>query len=140
MKNKHTGRKTNSSPAQLANMRRFDQMSPEEHRAICRKGGLAGGKKRMEDIKRRNTFKQAVEWAASLNAFHSQNEAVDAILKQYPDLDNTQAMAIAMVKKAVDDGDPRAFTALRDTVGETPQQALSLSNSEPMTINIKTVD
>lgn len=130
----------NSSPRQLANLRRFDQMSPEERREMGRRGGLAGGKKAREKQAKKKTFKEAAEWFLELPAIQSDNEAVEKLRAAFPDLSNIEAMTVAVGAKTIRDGDAKAFSVLRDTTGELPAQTVNVQNAEPMTITIKTVE
>ena len=88
-------------------------------------------------MKENRTFKKAVEFALNMPAFRAQNYVVDKMLERYPDMNNYEAMAIAVAAKAVKDGDPKAFIAIRDTAGESPN---NLVQATPMTITIKMLD
>ena len=138
--NKHTGRRNRASANQLANLRNFKDMAkedPEKLSEISRKGAQASS----QAITRKRTFKQACQWVAEQPAFKSTNTCVNAILKQFEDegLTNADAMAIALSLQAINKGDFRAFSAFRDTTGETIASQVDLSSNQPMTINIRTV-
>ena len=136
MQNKHTGRKTNSSPASLANLRPFNKMSKEEMNAIREKGL----KKAREVQAQKQAFRKAAEWVSGLPAFKTDNEHIEQLRKLYPELTNAQAMTAAVVGKALGEGDPKAYATIRDTSGEAPNVAANLSSSEPIQITIKTVE
>ena len=136
--NKHTGRRNRPTPAQLANLRSTDKMTPEERRAFSQKGVAAMQAKR----KQAKTFKQAALWLMDLPAFKdkaSESIISKELLKQFPDMNNAEAMTAAVMVRAIVDGDPKAFAAIRDTTGELPAQSVNITNTEPMTINIKTI-
>lgn len=124
------------SPAQLANLRRFDEMSPEEHRELSARGGRASKATQHQKF----VFKQAARWLMSEPAFACENDAVNALKERFPDLTNAEAMTAAVMKKAIDEGDAKAYSVIRDTTGEIPTQNVNLTNDEPMTITIKTVE
>ena len=118
-------------------LRNFKEMTEEEHKAIASKGGKASA-----EAKRYNeSFKQAVQWAMELPAMKG-NPTVDRLRKEFPRLNNRDAMAISMTAEAIKKGNVKAFEALRDTAGESPAKSLSLNGDDGagVTINIKTVE
>jgi len=117
------------------NLMTFGKIDPEIQREWSSKGGKAA----QAVLAKKRTFKQAAEWIMSMPAFDSTNATVEAIRAQFPDIDNTDAMTIAMVSKAINEGDVRAFTAIRDTTGELPEQTVNVSNQAPLEIKITTV-
>lgn len=125
----------NNSPNQLAQLKTFADRDPEELREISRKGGLACQKQARE----RRKLRQTVEWLLDQPAFATNNDAVNALREQFPDLTNGEAMSAAVIAKTINEGDAKNFTVLRDTIGEAPVYQNNLP-SEPITINIKTVD
>lgn len=127
--------KLNATPNQLANLQTFGKISPE----LQHERSVAGGKARAAQMAKERTFKEAAKWLMTLPAFATDNEAVNALKEQFKDLDNAEAMTIAVMKKAIDDGDPKAYTTIRDTIGELPCQTVNVASAEPMTINIKTI-
>lgn len=116
----------------LDNLRKT--MPIEERRAM----GSRGGKKAAENRAYRKSFKMALEWALEMPAMKG-NPTVDKIRKEFPDLNNRDAMAIAAVSEALLKGNMKAFEAVRDTVGEAPRKAVDFGD-EAITINIKTVE
>lgn len=118
------------------NLRSFAELTPEERRDM----GSKGGKKAAENRKCKATFKEAMQWALELPAMKG-NPTVDKIRKQFPGMNNRDAMVITMVAEAIKKGNVKAFEAVRDTAGESPRKALDLSGDDgALTINIKTVD
>ncbi len=115
-------------------LRNFRDMDPEEHRAIASKGGKA----KQEKKKYNESFKEAVQWAMELPAMKG-NPTVDRLRKEFPILNNRDAMAISMTAEAIKKGNVKAFEALRDTVGEGPKSA-AVGEDGSITINIKTVE
>jgi len=100
-----------------------------------RKGGIASG-----EAKRRNkTFKEAMLFVLDLPAMQTEDEDIESVKAQFPDLTNRDIMAIAMAKAAIKDRNVRAYIAARDTTGELPEQTVNVKNSEPMEIKITTI-
>lgn len=116
-------------------LRTFDKMTPEEHKALASMGGKAAAEKRRYN----ESFKMAVQWAMELPAMKG-NPTVDKLRKEFPLLNNRDAMAISMTAEAIKKGNVKAFEALRDTAGESPKKQVSLSEDGGITINIKTVE
>ena len=117
------------------NPHRFDLLTPEERFARQSRGG-----KRAAEVRKYNeSFKKAVQWAMELPAMRG-NPTVDRLRKEFPLLNNRDAMAISMTAEAIKKGNVKAFEVLRDTAGEAPKKEMSLGDGEPLTINIKTVD
>ena len=116
-------------------LRNFKEMTEEEHKAIASKGGKAAA----ESKRYNESFKQAVQWAMELPAMKG-NPTVDRLRKEFPRLNNRDAMAISMTAEAIKKGNVKAFEALRDTAGESPKQTIDLGDDGALTINIKTVD
>lgn len=129
-----------SSPAQLANLRTFDKMDPVARKEMQRRAGRKGAEVANARRAKAKTFKEAAEWVMKLPAFDTDNDTVNALKVAYPDLTNAEAMTIALTAKTISEGDHRAFTTIRDTSGELPEQTVNVKNHEPMTINIKTVE
>lgn len=139
---KRTGKKYNSSPRQLENLKKnnFANRDPAEVRAIASKGGKNSAARRRERREAAETFKTAVKWLMKRPVGKTENEIVQELKAEFPDLNNLEAMTAAVMAKAINDGDYKAFTTLRDTTGELPEQTVNLRNEEPMVINIKTVE
>ena len=134
MEKETTDRSYMPPESSLKNLTPFDKLDPEEAKRIRSKGGKASVEKRRYN----KTFKQAMEWALSLDAFRG-NPDVDAIHDRYPDLNNRDAIAIAATAKAIQTGDIKAFIAIRDTTGELPVQQVNVGGASGMTINIRTL-
>ena len=105
------------------NVTPITQRDPEERLEMCRKGAAAAREKR----KRAKTFREAAKWVMGLDSFKSDNpdiaELTEAISGKYEGFNNAEAMSIAQTVMAMK-GDTKAFTALRDTAGELPTQAV----------------
>lgn len=118
------------------NLTPFNQMSEEKHKSLASKGGKNKAKNRMYN----ESFKEAVKWAMELPAMRG-NPTVDKLRREFPQLNNRDAMAISMTAEAIKKGNVKAFEALRDTAGEAPRKQVSLDPDEgAITINIKTVE
>ena len=117
------------------NLKSFAKMTPEERRRIASMGGKASAEARAHN----KTFKEAMQWALELPAIKG-NPTVDKLKKKYPNLNNRDAMAIAMAAEAILKQDVKAFTAIRDTTGELPEQTVNVKNDTPMRITVETVD
>lgn len=118
----------------IKNLRKFNEMSPEEHRALSAKGG----KRTAELYTQRKTFREVLEWALELPAV-SGNPDVDQLKKEFPNLSNRDAMVISMVAETIRNGNAKAFKELRDTTGEIPVQMVNVKNEAPMEITIRTL-
>lgn len=94
-------------------------LSPSEAREQGRRGGIASGESRRE----RKALRECLEVALSM---------------PYYDLDGTeytkaQYMCIKLVDQAIE-GDPRAFTIIRDTIGETVTSRFEINAPSPEAI------
>ncbi len=113
---------------------KFNEIPHETLQEYGRKGAKAAAEKK----KYNQSFRQAVQWAMELPAMRG-NPTVDKLRKEFPLLNNRDAMAISMTAEAIKRGNVKAFEALRDTAGESPKQSVSLDDGS-ITINIKTVE
>lgn len=102
-----------------------------------REQSSAAGKKSSEQRELNATFRAALVWALDLPAVKG-NATVERLRKRYPNLTNRDAIAIAMTAQAIQKQDVKAFLALRDTMGEAPEQNVSVK-SEPLVIRIETI-
>lgn len=98
------------------NLRRFDQMSEEEHKELSSRGGKATAAARQQ----RKTLKEE-------------------LLLLLEDKDNQKNMTIALLRKALD-GDIKAFEVVRDTIGEKPTDKIEADVNNDVTINITLED
>lgn len=127
--------KRRSPHAGWNNLKKFNEMDPEEHRRLS----SLGGQKTKELYAQRKTFKQVLEWALELPAVEG-NPDVERLREQFPTLTNRDAMVISMVAETVKNGNAKAFKELRDTTGEIPVQTVNVKNEQPMTITVRTLD
>lgn len=140
MKNK--GTVYHSSPRQIANLSptNFALIDKQKHLELSSKGGKISAQKKRERREAAETFKQAATWLLKRQVGKkNQNEIVQLLLEEFPDLNNLEAMTAAVLYKAINEGDYKAYSTLRDTTGELPAQLVNVRNEEPMTININTV-
>ena len=112
----------------------FDTWDKEKLRENAREAG----KKSREAQALNATFRAALVWALDLPAVQGK-ATVERLRRRYPDLTNRDAIAIAMTAQAIQKQDVKAFLALRDTMGEAPEQNVSVK-SDPLVIRIETVD
>jgi len=108
----------------------------EELSEAGRKGGIASG----ESKRRNKTFKEAMLFVLDLPAMQTEDEDIESLKKQFPDLTNRDIMAVAMAKAVIKDKNVRAYIAARDTTGELPEQTVNVKNETPLEIKITTVD
>lgn len=112
----------------------LNKRTKKEQREIATMGGKKSG-----EVRRNNkTFKEAINWLMALpvDATDDRNKA---LLEQYPKLTNREAVALSMLDASKNDKDVRASVYLRDTSGELPVQSVSIEQSKPFEITIKTI-
>lgn len=95
----------------LENLIPINERSKEEARAISAKGGVNSGKAR----RKKRELKKILELILSQPS------------KDNPAIDNYTEMCIAQVAKA-NAGDTKAFTAIRDTIGQKPAEEVKVSS------------
>lgn len=113
----------------------ISERSSAEVRAMASKGGKKSG-----EVRRQNkTFKEAINWLMALpvDATDDRNKA---LLEQYPNLTNREAVTLAMLDASKNDKDVRAAVYLRDTSGELPTQNINIEQTKPFEISIKTIE
>ena len=93
----------------------FDCRSTEEVQEAARKGGIASGESR----RARKTLRE------ELIALLSEDGLQERI-------------SIAILQKALE-GDVKAFTAIRDTIGEKPEDMVKLGTEEEFKVNINVI-
>ena len=116
------------------NLTPVEEIPPE----IRSKNGKKGAAAAHEAARRNKTFKEAVMWALDLPAFTG-NATVEKIRQYFPDITNRDAMVISQIAVAIKKGDIRAFTAIRDTSGELPEQTVNVKNEQDLVLNIHTI-
>ena len=104
------------------NLRKFTDMTPEEHRELSKKGAIASA----ESKRARKSMKEMLDVLL-------QNERVDD--KTGNKKQTQEWILIAQINKALK-GDSRAFQNIRDTVGEKPVDVVQFSPTED---NIKDI-
>ena len=98
------------------NLRKFTDMTPEEHRELSKKGAIASA----ESKRARKSMKEMLDVLL-------QNERVDD--KTGNKKQTQEWILIAQINKALK-GDSRAFQNIRDTVGEKPVDVVQFSPTE----------
>ena len=112
---------SNPNPNQ-ENLRKFTDMTPEEHRELSKKGNKAS----TESKRARKSMKEMLDILL-------QNERTDD--KTGNKKQTQEWILIAQINKALK-GDSRAFQNIRDTVGEKPVDVVQFSPTED---NIKDI-
>lgn len=85
--------------------------TPSELREMSRKGGIASGKAR----RMKKTFKELLKIALEMKSPTGKT--------------NAEEIVASMIRKA-QDGDVKAFEAVRDTIGEKPKDEVDLTTQE----------
>jgi len=113
------GNKENLSPP-------FNQITPEEHRTIAKKGGVASGKARAA----KKTFKEQLDILMSLPL---KNDNIKARLRELgiedDEITNQMAMNVVMFQEALK-GNTKAFELIRDTKGEKPIEQVQVTETD----------
>lgn len=97
----------------------------EEKRKIGQMGGIASGKARREKAELKKTLLALLENDFDIEA-DGKNEKVDG----------ATAICYSLIKKAIS-GDVKAFTTIRDTIGETVVSRVAIEKSE---VSQETID
>lgn len=94
----------------------FNERTEEEVRAIAKKGGIASGKARKEKVELKKTLLTLLE-----SDFDVETDG------KHEKVSGATAVCVSLIKKAIS-GDVKAFTAIRDTIGEIPTTKVSVTN------------
>lgn len=97
-----------------------ENLQPVRSKEEARERGRAGGIKSGQVRKARKTLKE--ELLALLST------KIDGKTMQ-------EKMSLAMIREAMV-GNTKAFTAIRDTIGESPKNEIELSQDKPFEVNI----
>nr|DAH43596.1 MAG TPA: hypothetical protein [Caudoviricetes sp.] len=91
--------------AKIENLKPFGTRTEEEEREMRRRGGIRSGQTRARN-------KLLKDILAMLLA------------KKTPDQDitNEEAICLALIQRAIEQGDPKAFETIRDTLGQKPTE------------------
>ena len=117
-------------PPWLANFG-YDHLTAEQRLEYQRRSKENKGKKA--------TFKAALEMLLDMPVLEG-NPVGDALRPIFPDLTNRDAVSIAMIAKAISEGDVKAFQAVRDTMGELPVQTVNVKSDDNFVIKVETVE
>lgn len=93
------------------NLKPFSELTEKEQREIRRKGAFASAKKRRE----KKTFKELLKIALEMESPTGKT--------------NAEEIVASMIRKA-QDGDVKAFEAVRDTIGEKPKDEIDVTTQE----------
>lgn len=118
----------------IENRTRFSDKTPEERAELGRKGGIKSG----ESKRRKKAMRETFEILLSMPMKPGKGADVEAI-KNFANLKGKnisvqEAMAIAQIQKALK-GDTTAATFVRDTVGEKPNDNVTLEGTIPVVIS-----
>lgn len=100
------------------------EQTPEERRANAHKAGIASGQSRRDKKHIQDALKRALD---------GKYEVDNKTLGGY------DALALRMIKEALD-GNVKAATFIRDTIGEKPKDTLEVESENLTGIKIKFVD
>lgn len=106
----------------MANEQNLKPFTSDQNREEAKKNGRKGGKASGEARRRRKAMKEAFEELLTRKYTNSQGQEVDGIT----------LICLKQFQNAVD-GDARAFTLIRDTVGEMPVQKIETVEIAPET-------
>lgn len=106
----------------MANEQNLKPFTSDQNREEAAKNGRKGGKASGESRRRRKAMREAFEELLARKYTNSQGQEVDGIT----------LICLKQFQNAVD-GDTRAFTLIRDTVGEMPVQKIETVEIAPET-------
>lgn len=112
------------------NLRSFNEMEPEERKAMQRKGGINSGKARRE----RKAMREQAEMLLSLPIKKTKTkDKLKELGIKNGDLNNQMALIVSMYHKALS-GDVSAASWIRDIVGEKPVDKINVDGALPVVI------
>ena len=112
------------------NLRPFNTLTLEEHRAITTLGGLASGESR----RKKRTFKEMLKIMMELPAPLETIEELKKVIPQLPDgMTMQEVMNLQQLIKSAK-GELSSFETVRDTIGEViiRKQEITGSDGEPL--------
>lgn len=117
------GERSQNNPASLANLKPLDTLSPEEAKAVRRKGAAAATAKMRQRRALRDIY---AELLAEQMPTEMQPEDVQDYAKNHgKTLDTYEALALAQLLKAAQ-GDTRAAEFVRDSAGDKPGEVINV--------------
>ena len=116
----------------MSGLRKFNEMSAEEHRAASSRGGLAGAETRRRKKNLREVTRALLE-AAPLP--DTDPELIAALEAAGLDKDNQGVMMLAALRKSAA-GDIEASRFVRDTSGQAPSQQVELGGIDGKPIEV----
>ncbi len=115
-------RKENS----LANLKPFNAMSKEEHSELSRRGAL----KTAEIKRQKRTMKESALSILELSVKREEAETITSnpeLIEKLPeDLQLQDLMNLSLAKEVIENGNARAYEALRDTSGQRPKDQVEI--------------
>jgi len=121
-----TGKELTGIEKRMANLKPFNELSPEEQKAIRSKGGIARGEQR----RKQRTMKE--QMLALLNTTASREQAqkylgADSEKLTEEDLTFQGLMTAKMWQEATQNGNAKAAEFCRDTSGQRPKDIVEVS-------------
>lgn len=114
----------------------LNKRTKDEQKKIAKKGGKASGKKRRE----KKTLKELASQFGNLDVTGERSRALLANLGIAPsDMSNMMGITAGLFNKAMR-GDPAAYNAIRDILGEKPSDKMEFSGGMEGKITIEFVD
>ena len=113
----------------------FSNMTREQRLEYARMAAAASADARGKKA----TFKAALEMLLDMPVLEG-NPVGEALKPLFPKLTNRDALSIAIMAKAIQEGDIKAFAAIRDTTGELPVQTVNVTSDKDMVIKVETVE
>lgn len=112
---------SNPNPNQ-ENLRKFTDMTPEEHRELSKKGAIAS----IESKRARKTMKEMLDILLSKDIKTVGGENTNAL----------EVMMTKLVQEAMN-GSIKAITIIRDTIGEKPVEMIQFNPTQDDINNIQ---
>lgn len=105
----------------------------EQRQEAARLGGIARGKKMRERKQMRETLNYLMSLPLEKGKAVSDEKIKNIAQVNGKNLTTQQAILLAQIQKAMN-GDTGAFLAIRDTLGEKPENTLNIAGSIPVVI------
>ena len=123
------------SEKSLANLKPFSKENPPSQELV-KEIGAKGGKKKAENQRRKKQLKEAYETLAGLKV--AENISSDLLTalgqKKKKSLDIPEAIMLAQIVEALN-GNTKAATFIRDTIGEKPIEKVAMAEIDPSVIS-----
>lgn len=114
----------NPNPDQ-SNLRKFTDMTPEEHRELSKKGNKAS----MESKRARKSMREMLDYLMEKKIKNCDGD----------DITTQEAILISMIDSAINKANVKAATFIRDTIGEKPVDKVEFKPSEETLKEVNTL-